>query len=66
MEQPETQNENSSGEEQSLENENFVEIHDPDERSLLFSYKEPTLPDSSLISGRLLIAAWDEGLGESQ
>ena len=42
------------------------EIHDPDERSLLFSYKEPTLPDSSLISGRLLIAAWDEGLGKSQ
>ena len=41
------------------------EPYDPDERSLLFAFKEPTLPDSSLISGRLLIAAWDEGLDGS-
>jgi transcriptional adapter 1 len=41
------------------------EPYDPDERSLMFAFKEPTLPDANLIGGRLLIAAWDEGLDGS-
>lgn len=41
------------------------EPYDPDERSLLFAFKEPTLPDATVVSGRLLIAAWDEGLDGS-
>lgn len=41
------------------------EPYDPDERNLMFAYREPTLPDHSLVGGRLLIAAWDEGLDGS-
>ena len=41
------------------------EPYDPDERNLLFAHREPTLPDQAFIGGRLLIAAWDEGLDGS-
>jgi len=41
------------------------EPYDPDERNLMFAFKEPTLPDNTMVSARLLIAAWDEGLDGS-
>ena len=34
----------------------------PEERDLAFCVREKTLPDISLIHGRLLVAAWEEGL----
>jgi len=47
---------------ENLPNCDDFEPYDPDERNLMFAFKEPTLPDASLIGGRLLIAAWEEGL----
>lgn len=41
------------------------EPYDPDERNLMYAFREPTLPDQALVGGRLLIAAWDEGLDGS-
>ena len=39
------------------------EPYDPTERSI--NQKEPTLPDSSMVTARFLIASWDEGLDGS-
>ena len=50
---------------EALANCDDFEPYDPDERNLLFAHREPTLPDQAFIGGRLLIAAWDEGLDGS-
>ncbi len=50
---------------ENLPNCDDFDLYDPDERNLMYAFKEPSLPDASLISGRLLIAAWDEGLDGS-
>ncbi len=39
-----------------------VELFETEERTLGFAHREETLPDATLISGRLLLAAWEEGL----
>ena len=38
-----------------------IEFHE-EEKALSFAYREPTLPDVSLIHGRMLLMAWEEGL----
>ena len=48
---------------ENLPNIDEFEPYEPDERNLMYAFKEPTLPDTSLIGGRLLLAAWEEGLG---
>ena len=48
---------------ENVSNIDEFEPYEPDERNLMYAFKEPTLPDASLIGGRLLIAAWEEGLG---
>merc|ERR1712029_495488 len=48
-----------------LPNCDELEPYDPDERNLMFAQREPTLPDMTFVGGRLLIAAWDEGLDGS-
>ena len=48
-----------------LTNCDDLEPNEPEERNLMFAFKEPTLPDASMIGGRLLIAAWEEGLDGS-
>ena len=48
-----------------LPNCDELETYDPDERNLMFAQREPTLPDMAFVGGRLLIAAWDEGLDGS-
>ena len=50
---------------ESLKNGDELEPYDPDERNLMFAHREPTMPDMTFVGGRLLIAAWDEGLDGS-
>jgi hypothetical protein len=45
-----------------------LELREDEERKLSFAFREPTLPDISLLHGRMLVSAWEHGLetGKSQ
>jgi len=43
----------------------FEIFDDPTERSVVNQKEEPTIPDSSMVTARFLIASWDEGLDGS-
>jgi hypothetical protein len=38
-----------------------LELRD-EERKLEFAFRQPTLPDISLLHGRMLVSAWESGL----
>ena len=39
-----------------------LELREEEDRKLGFAFREPTLPDISLLHGRMLVSAWECGL----
>ena len=39
-----------------------LELREEEDRKLGFAFREPTLPDISLLHGRMLVSAWEYGL----
>jgi len=39
-----------------------MDLREDEERRLGFAYREPTMPDISLLHGRMLVSAWEFGL----
>ena len=39
-----------------------LDLREDEERKLTFAFREPTLPDISLLHGRMLVSAWEFGL----
>jgi hypothetical protein len=39
-----------------------LELREEEDRHLRFAFREPTLPDVSMLHGRMLVSAWECGL----